>query len=288
MIEIKNLTKRFNEVIAVNDLSLEIHQGVNGLVGRNGAGKSTLLRLIADVYKKDNGIIKISGLDNYTKEAKEKVYFLSDDPLYSNNDNPIQLFNFYNSLFDFDKEKFINLLDTFGLPKERRISTYSKGMRRQLFIALTLSNNAEYLLMDEAFDGLDPLVLDSIKEEIIKASETKTIVVSSHNLASLEKLCSNFIILSKGKLKKNGEMEDLAQNICKYQVIFKTKVSEADLIKSGIDVIKYEEVGSIIHIITNGDFEDELKEKYDPTLLENIGISEEEIFKVNMMMEDKK
>lgn len=288
MIEIKNLTKKFNEVIAVNDLSLTIEEGIHGLVGRNGAGKSTLLRLIADVYKKDDGQILIDNLENNSKEAKEQVYFLSDDPLFNYNDTPYQVFNFYNSLFDFDKEKFQYLVDRFGLPKDRKISTYSKGMRRQLFIVLTLSSKAKYLLMDETFDGLDPLVLDDIKEEIIKFAETKTVIISSHNLASLEKLCNNFIILSKGKLRKNGEMEDLAQNICKYQVIFKFKVTEEELKAAGIDVIKYDTVGSIIHLITNGDYEDLIKEKYSPTLIENIGITEEEIFKVNMMMEDKK
>lgn len=287
MIKINNLTKRFGDLVAVNSLTVDVLPGINGLVGRNGAGKSTLLRLIADVYKKDEGEILIGDKPNDSVEGRGSVFFLSDDPLFNYHDNPEQLFNFYNSLFEFDKEKYQNLLLAFGLPIERKISTYSKGMKRQLFIALALSSKAQYLLMDEAFDGLDPLVIDSIKEEIIKSSETKTIIVSSHNINTLEKLCNNFIILSKGKLQKNGEKEDLAKNICKYQIIFASPTSEEDLRKAGVDVIKYQTVGSIIHLITNGDYLSLIQQKFQPTLLESIGISEEEIFKINMMMEDK-
>ena len=287
MIKINNLTKRFGDLVAVNNLSVDVLPGINGLVGRNGAGKSTLLRLIADVYKKDEGEILIGDKPNDSVEGRGSVFFLSDDPLFNYHDNPEQLFKFYNSLFEFDKEKYQNLLLAFGLPIERKISTYSKGMKRQLFIALALSSKAQYLLMDEAFDGLDPLVIDSIKEEIIKSSETKTIIVSSHNINTLEKLCNNFIILSKGKLQKNGEKEDLAKNICKYQIIFASPTSEEDLRKAGVDVIKYQTVGSIIHLITNGDYLSLIQQKFQPTLLESIGISEEEIFKINMMMEDK-
>ena len=287
MIKINNLTKRFGDLVAVNNLSVDVLPGINGLVGRNGAGKSTLLRLIADVYKKDEGEILIGDKPNDSVEGRGSLFFLSDDPLFNYHDNPEQLFKFYNSLFEFDKEKYQNLLLAFGLPIERKISTYSKGMKRQLFIALALSSKAQYLLMDEAFDGLDPLVIDSIKEEIIKSSETKTIIVSSHNINTLEKLCNNFIILSKGKLQKNGEKEDLAKNICKYQIIFASPTSEEDLRKAGVDVIKYQTVGSIIHLITNGDYLSLIQQKFQPTLLESIGISEEEIFKINMMMEDK-
>ena len=287
MIKINNLTKRFGDLVAVNNLSVDVLPGINGLVGRNGAGKSTLLRLIADVYKKDEGEILIGDKPNDSVEGRGSLFFLSDDPLFNYHDNPEQLFKFYNSLFEFDKEKYQNLLLAFGLPIERKISTYSKGMKRQLFIALALSSKAQYLLMDEAFDGLDALVIDSIKEEIIKSSETKTIIVSSHNINTLEKLCNNFIILSKGKLQKNGEKEDLAKNICKYQIIFASPTSEEDLRKAGVDVIKYQTVGSIIHLITNGDYLSLIQQKFQPTLLESIGISEEEIFKINMMMEDK-
>ena len=287
MIKINNLTKRFGDLVAVNNLSVDVLPGINGLVGRNGAGKSTLLRLIADVYKKDEGEILIGDKPNDSVEGRGSLFFLSDDPLFNYHDNPEQLFKFYNSLFEFDKEKYQNLLLAFGLPIERKISTYSKGMKRQLFIALALSSKAQYLLMDEAFDGLDPLVIDSIKEEIIKSAETKTIIVSSHNINTLEKLCNNFIILSKGKLQKNGEKEDLAKNICKYQIIFASPTSEEDLRKAGVDVIKYQTVGSIIHLITNGDYLSLIQQKFQPTLLESIGISEEEIFKINMMMEDK-
>ena len=193
MIEIKNLTKIFPpNVYAVNDLTITINKGVNGLIGENGAGKSTLLRCIADVYLKDKGEILIDGHSNSDDVSRNNVFFLSDNPFYSGNGNAMTNMQFYASLFDLDEEKFKELMSHLSLPLDRRVSTFSKGMRRQLFLCIALSMKAEYILLDEAFDGLDPIVQDVIKEEIIKNAENKTFLVSSHNLVSLERLCDNF------------------------------------------------------------------------------------------------
>ena len=225
MIQINNLTKRFlPDVVAVNDLSIEIKQGVTGLIGENGAGKSTLLRLIADVYYKDEGEILIDSLANDSLETKNNLFFLSDDPFYSGNGNAIENLKFYQSLFDLDENIFKDMMSKLSLPLDRRVSTFSKGMRRQLFLCIALSMKAKYILLDEAFDGLDPIVQDVVKEEIVKNSKEKTFLISSHNLSSLERLCDSFILLSKGKLKKEGEKQDMGKSLFKYQILLKNNV----------------------------------------------------------------
>ena len=204
MIEIKNLTKTFGSVKAVDDLSININQGINGLVGENGAGKSTLLRLISDVYEKDNGEILVDKEDNKNLNVKNNIFFLSDSPYSPSNASVNQTFDFYSTLFDLDKERFLEIMSNLSLPIDRKVSTFSKGMRRQFFLAIALSAKAKYVLLDEAFDGLDPLVLDTIKQEIIKDADEKTYIISSHNITSLERLCDNFILLSKGLLAFSG------------------------------------------------------------------------------------
>ena len=286
MIEIKNLTKRFPpNVIAVNNLTLDIKTGINGLIGENGAGKSTLLRLIADVYQEDEGTIIINGLDHHDNHARNDLFFLSDDPFCNGSDNALQNMKFYSSLFELDEAKFTEMMNKLSLPLDRRVSTFSKGMRRQLFLCIALSMKANCILLDEAFDGLDPIVQDVIKEEIIMNANDKIFLVSSHNLQSLERLCDNFILLSKGRCKKEGAGEDLGQSFRKYQIIFNGDVSKEELKRNGINVVSLKKVGSITYIVTTGENDEELiKEKYKPTLIENVAIDNDEIIKLEMLL----
>ena len=285
MIEINNLTKVFsNEVIAVNDLSIEIKSGVTGLIGENGAGKSTLLRLIADVYKKDRGEILINGLKNDDPIAKSNLFFLSDNPFFSGNGNALENLGFYQALFDLDESVFKDMMSKLSLPLDRRISTFSKGMRRQLFLCIALSMKAEYILLDEAFDGLDPIVQEVVKEEIVKNSKDKTFLISSHNLLSLERLCDNFVLLSKGKLKKEGEAQDMGKSLYKYQVLFTSPVSEEELKSKGVHVVNYRTVGSITYIITDQDDKELINDLYHPSLIENVVIEKDEAIKLEMLI----
>ena len=287
MIKIENLTKTFvPNVIAVNNLSLDIKEGITGLIGENGAGKSTLLRLIADVYKKDSGQILIDDVDNGEDIAKDNVFFLSDDPFYNGNDNALQNLKFYQSLFDLDEEVFKRMMDKLSLPLDRRVSTFSKGMRRQLFLCIALSMKAKHILLDEAFDGLDPIVQEVVKDEITKFSKEKLFLISSHNLLSLERLCDNFILLSKGVLKKEHTKEDVGKSLYKYQILFTQEVSEEELKANGVNLVSLKKVGSVMYLISLSDDKDLIIEKYHPTLIENVVIDKDEALKLEMMIRE--
>ena len=284
MIEIKNLVKKFDSVIAVNNLSITFSEGVYGIIGENGAGKSTLLRLISNVYLKDEGKILVDGEDNSNHSAHKKIFFLSDNPYYERNSTIKQTISLYNSIFDLDENKCFKILEEFDLPIDRKISTFSKGMRRQLFIAIALSMNVKYLLLDEVFDGLDVLILDVIKNLIIQSAENKVIIVSSHNASVLQNLCNNFIILTKGKIKNNGSLEDLASTYIKYQIVG-SDIDKQSLEAFGIKVIQLTTLGSIIHLITDKEINiDEFKNRFNPYIIENIILTNEEILKINLLV----
>ena len=284
MIEIKNLVKTFGSVRAVDDLSITVNSGINGLIGENGAGKSTLLRLISDVYQPDSGEITIDGINNNDVSAKKEIFFLPDNPYAPHNSAVMQTFEFYSTLFDLDKDKFMEIMNKLSLPTDRKVSTYSKGMRRQLFIAIALSSNAKYALLDEAFDGLDPLVLATVREEIIKDADKKTYIVSSHNISSLERLCDSFILLSKGRVGKNGDIEHLGENFVKYQILVKGQLEQKDLEALSYRVLSFKKVGSICNVVFRDEIDESIiRNKMDVILLEKIAIDPDELIALEML-----
>ena len=290
MIEIQNVTKAFDDVVAVDGLTLNFNAGITGLVGENGAGKSTLLRTIVGVYQCNEGQILVDGHPANTKEAKALVFFLSDDPLFPRRANIQGTLDMYRGLFDVDVEKFNRIIDAFGLPKDRPVGHFSKGMRRRMFVALALSVNCPYLLLDEAFDGLDPLVIDSIKNEIIDAASSgKTIVISSHNIFALDRLVDRFVILSKGKLAKEGESNDIGTEFIKFQAVFHDPITQEDIEKLGYRVASFRNIGSVTHVVLLGDESamEEIRKEYKPDFIESIQLEPDEIVALEMNLARK-
>ena len=288
MITISHLTKNFTNVKAVNNLDLSLDKGIHALVGHNGAGKSTLLRLIADVYQPSEGTILIDNVPNNDISSKKNVFYLSDNPYVLLHSNPLQTFNFYSALFDLDKDRFVSLLNKLQLPLDRRVSTFSKGMRRQLFLCIALSFKGDYLLLDEAFDGVDPIIQEIIKEVIIEMGNDKTFIISSHNISSLERLCDDFIILHKGSISKQGDSFDMGTSFKKYQIIFKDNITKEQLIKDGFSIVSFKKAGSITNIVIDDDSGDKIKDKYQPTLMEPIAIEPDEVVALQMLIAKEK
>ncbi len=284
---INELTKNFSDIKAINHLTLRLGTGITGLMGQNGAGKSTLLRLIAGVIRRDEGEILIDGDDPESKEAKEKIFFLSDDPFTPSGSNIKELMGFYKCFYDFDEERFNKLLSKTNLDAKRRLSNFSKGMRRQAFLILALSSKCPIILIDEGFDGLDPLILNVIKEELIElGSEGKIVLLSSHNLSSLERMADQFVLLSKGELGKQGAETDFSTKLTKYQAAFKQEVSKERLEEYGFHVINYRRIGQITNFVI---IEDEgkileLQKKENPLILERIPLETDEIFASQMLL----
>jgi len=290
MIEIKNLTKTFGSIVAVDNLSLTFDDGIYGVVGQNGAGKSTLFRLISDIYVKDAGSITIDGYDSSSEDGKKLIFFLPDTPYFEKFSRVSDMLALYGNFYDIDEDRFYSLIDTFKLPRNGRIGTFSKGMLRQTFLALALSVNVKYLFLDEAFDGLDPLILEVIKEEILKTRDLgRTIIASSHNVNTLEKLVDTFVMITKGKITGNDKNENIGQNYVKFQALFQNEVTEELLINNGIRVVSFRKYGSICNIVVLDEENiEELIQKVSPTiLLERVPIDINEIITLNMMIAKK-
>ena len=266
MIEIKNLCKSFEKYQVLTDLSIKIDEGkIFGLVGINGAGKSTLLRLISGIYNKDSGSILIDGEEVFENEfCKKKIFFLPDEPFYSSHVTPYNLCDLYQAFYEFDKEEYLSYLNDYKLPIKKPMSKFSKGMKRQVFISLALTIKPKYLLLDEAFDGLDPLARLKFKKAILKLVEENktTVIISSHSLRELEDISDCYGLLDKGMITSTGNIDNRIESYHKYQMAFEKEIKKEDF---EIEFIKYEQIGRIVKVVVKEELNEfsELVKKYN-------------------------
>ena len=256
MIEIRNVTKAFDSIKAVDKVSVSIKENtVFGLIGTNGAGKSTVLRMVAGVLEPDEGEIAIDGIPVYDNmEAKSKIYFIADEPYFFTNSNAMDMQKYLSTVYpEFATEDFYNYLVNFGLDKKRKINTFSKGMKRQLALLCGVCSNAKYLLCDETFDGLDPVMRQGIKSIFASEMEKRgmTPVIASHNLRELEDICDHVGLLHKGGVLLSKDLEDMKCNIQKVQCVFSSPEDEAKVISS-LDIMKNEKRGSLNTLTVRG------------------------------------
>lgn len=284
MIEIRECSKSFSSVKAVQNVSMDIgEREVFGLVGSNGAGKSTLLRMTAGVIKPDHGEIHIDGIPVFdNKEAKSNLFYLSDDSYFPANNTPSDMAD-YISLFypGFEKQRFSKLLRQFQLKEDQKISTFSKGMKKQLQILLGISAGTRYLLCDETFDGLDPVMRQGIKRlfaaEILNREFTP--VLASHSLRELEDICDHVGLLYQGGMLLSRNLEDMKFHIYKIQCVLSDNEQEKALEKE-LDILKLDHQGSLVVFTARGtrtEIVEKVQEK-NPLFCEVLPLSLEEIF----------
>ena len=282
MIKAVNLTKRFDGFPALDGLSTEIQQGsIYGLVGPNGSGKSTLLRLIAGVYAPDNGAIWLDGLPIFENPlAKEQVFYLPDDLYFLPKTTVREMAAFYRGMYPgFDQEKFNRLSQIFPLDVDKKIATFSKGMRRQAALLLALCCGVHCLLLDEAFDGLDPVIRLVVKKLLAEEMSIRKmiVVITSHNLRELEDLCDHVGLLHKGKILFEKELDELRLGFCKVQAVFDRPV---DWEKTNLEILQRQQRGSFVSLLVRGDPESSLAtlQKLSPKFSEAVPLTLEEVF----------
>ncbi|MBO4845055.1 MAG: ABC transporter ATP-binding protein [Lachnospiraceae bacterium] len=284
MIKIENVSKSFEDIKAVDDISVEIGEKiVFGLLGTNGAGKSTLLRMIAGILKPDAGNISVEDMGVFdNEEAKKNMFFISDSPYFFANSNPIDMMKYLAIQYpQFDEGKFKEYLKTFDLSEKRKIGTYSKGMKRQLALLLGICSNAKYLLCDESFDGLDPVMRQGVKSIFAREMDERglTPVIASHNLRELEDICDHVGLLHKGGVLLSKDLEDMKLNIQRVQCVFKSEDEEKKLLQM-VDLVKEEKMGSLCTYTlrgTRGDIENAF-DSVSTVFYETLPLSLEEIF----------
>lgn len=287
MIEICNLSKKFDDKVVLRDVNFTISEGsVLGLVGTNGAGKSTLIRLITGIYTPDEGEVKCDGETVFDNEsAKEKMVLIPDELYFLPNAGLKRMSQFYEAFYkDFDRKKFDALVETFKFDVKKSLAKMSKGMKRQAAMILALSVKAKYLFLDETFDGLDPVIRGTFKKIILKEVEDNnmSVILASHSLRELEGLCDSLALVHNDSVVFSGNLFDLKSNMFKVQVAFKEDFTEK--IFSGIDVLNYEKNGGVVNLIIRGDKDITLNRinEMKPVILEMVPLNLEEIFTYEM------
>ena len=218
MIEVKNLTKKYGNNVAVDDVSFKIRNGrIYGFLGPNGAGKSTTMNIIAGCLAATDGTVLINGCDicNDPIEAKKQIGYLPEiPPLYADM-TPGEYLRFVaeaKGVKDTKLDKQVNeVMELTGIThmKNRLISGLSKGYKQRVGIAQAMLGNPDIIILDEPTVGLDPQQIIDIRALIRKLGETKTVILSSHILAEIREVCDHIIIISRGKVVADCSLDEL-------------------------------------------------------------------------------
>ena len=269
VIEINGLTKRFKDVLAVDELSFEVHSGdVFGFLGPNGAGKSTTIRMILSLITPTSGTIKIFGktLNENRKEILTNIGAIVEKPdfyLYLPAIKNLEILAKISGK-EVSESRIMELLELVGL-KDRaksKVKTYSHGMKQRLGIAQTLLHNPQLIVLDEPTTGLDPQGMKEIRDLIIKLSkeEKKTIFLSSHILSEIELVANRMIIINKGSKIVEGEVNNLLNsNTLKVTV-------EVDDVKAALKILESTIWYKNIESFTENKFSVNIEQKIIPVL----------------------
>ncbi|WP_461615480.1 ABC transporter ATP-binding protein [Clostridium sp. Marseille-QA1073] len=222
MIEVKNLSKSFKNIKAVDNISFTVNKGeIVGLLGENGAGKTTTLRMIATMLKPTEGTANINGFDILKNSSKVRseigILFGGEVGLYDRltaREN-IKYFAMLNGLSEEQaNENIKNLMEVFEMDEyiDRRVGKFSRGMKQRVAIARSIVHNPKVMLFDEPTIGLDVTASRTVQNFIFRCKkENKVIIFSSHSMREVEKLCDRVIIIHKGKIVEEGTIIDLKE-----------------------------------------------------------------------------
>ena len=281
MIEVKNVTKRFDGVLALDRLNITVPGGaVYGLVGPNGAGKSTIIRHLAGIYRQDAGEVLIDGAPVFDDPAiKERVAYIPDDVFYYTQATIRDMMRFYRDLYPrFDTACFEKLGEAFALDPKRPMRKLSKGQQKQAAFWLALSLRPDVVILDEPVDGLDPVMRRQVWSLLLGdvAERGTTVLVSSHNLRELEDVCDHVGIMDHGRMLLERSLSELQDNIVKIQLAF----AEETPLPADLQILHRSETGRLQQLILRGKA-DELAAKLaltNPLFLDVLPLSLEEIF----------
>lgn len=273
IIEIKNLVKKYDNKFTLGSIDLEIPSGVIvGLIGENGAGKTTLIKSILNILKIDEGNIKIFNKD-FNKEEntiKEDIGVVLDNMFFPEILTPKDINIVMKDIYKkWDEELFKKYLNDFGLTINKQIKTMSKGMRKKLEIATSLSHHPKLLILDEPTSGLDPVVRNEVLDIFLDfiQNEEHTILLSTHITSDLEHIADKIIFINKGKILLDKNRDDLLDN---YGIL-KCDIDSFDTI-SKEDIIVYKKNKYNYEILV--DNISKIKKKYKNFIVDKITLEE--------------
>ncbi len=284
MIEVQAVSKSFDGFKALDGLSMTVPTGaIYGLVGPNGAGKSTLLRILAGVYRPEAGEALLDGQSPWENPSlKARVRLLADE-FYAPGQDSLQRMGKTLSRFypGWDPAYFERLCRMFPVEETARYSALSKGNRRQAGLILSLASRPDLLLLDEVFDGLDPVVRKLVKKLLAEevAERNMTVVLASHNLREMEDFCDTLALLHKGGLVLERELDQMSLYLQRVQAVFPPQVDRAALAQK-LCLASWESTGSLCTFVARGSREEVLAavDSFSPSFRETLPLSLEEVF----------
>lgn len=283
MIEIKKLTKNFDDFTALKEADLFIEKGtVYGLVGPNGSGKTTLIKCLCGVYRTDSGTIMVDGEPVYDNPLlKERIAYIPDDLYFPATYTPRDMANFYSTMYPtFSWEKYEALGRLFQLDEKKRIAHFSKGMQKQVAFWVCMSCCPEVIILDEPVDGLDPVMRKKVWGIILQEVEERgvTVLISSHNLRELEDVCDHVGILHQGEVLLQKALSDMKSDTFKLQLAFDGEFPQA--LSEKLSVLNHTQTGRVHLLIIRGRREEILQqvEEFSPILADLIPLTLEEVF----------
>lgn len=291
MIEVNNLSFEIDGKTILKDINLKINEGkIFGIIGPNGVGKTTLLRCLTGIYNSTSGSVFYDGKEVYDNpEVKSKIGYVADENIMQTNFKVKEILKYYKySYKDFDEKRYNELNKIFKIPENKFIFQLSKGMKMRLSIMLAFSIKAKYLILDEPTSGLDAIMKNKLlkifADEVIENGTT--IIISSHHLGELERICDDVAILDEGIISYENSIENMKNKIKKIQVAFDKPIYEEDLNLKGI--FKITRVGRVFTIITDEYDEEFVKslKAFNPLFIEEIDLSLEDIFIYKVDKED--
>ena len=256
MIELINVRKTFYNKAIFENISLNIPNAtIFGLAGANGSGKSTLLRLMSGIYHADGGFIKIDGQAVYENVVvKQQIRLVSEAPYFFGQATMAEMRKFYQVHYpEFDDRIYRRMIDIFQLNEKKRLHRFSLGIKKQAALALALSCNSKYLLLDETLSSLDTIVRHTLLTILKKNLEEtgQTIVVASDNLSELQENCDSLGLIKDGQIIISGSQAELASDILKLQLSFKKDLGLNDF--DDIEVLDFKRCGHVITLLVRGD-----------------------------------
>lgn len=291
MIEISEVYKNIGDREILTNVDINIVKGsIFGLIGPNGAGKTTLIKCVIGILKPDKGSIKVKEMDVFENtEAKQLIGFVPDQSSYYGTFRVKDIIKFYQlSYKNFNMDRYNQLNSVFKIPDKRFIRDLSKGMKTRFSIMMSLSIMPEVLVLDEPTSGLDPI----IKKEVLKlilddvAERQTTVLISSHNLGDIERICDSIAIIKDGEIKYNNSIENMKTGIRKFQVVFKDEAPK-DMEKWD-DIMSVSKTGRVYYIVTSK-YTDSLKKKLETNgadIIDEIDLSLEDMFIYSMGGDD--
>jgi len=257
VVETTDLTKRFGENTALNGLTMTVPQGgIVGFLGRNGSGKSTTIKILLDVIRRTSGEALLLGEPTGSVAVRRRIGFLGEDKRLYPYMTVEEIIEFTRPFFStWRKETESRLLRDFELPRNCKVSSLSKGMRTKLGLLLNLCRHAEFLILDEPSEGLDPVMAEQMLQSLVQqAADGTTIFFSSHQISEVEQIADHIIVIEKGRVILQGPLDHVQQKFRRINLVFDDPPPAEAFRVDGVDHVSLQ--GRTISILASRNIDD--------------------------------